>query len=198
MNYLAHLFLAKETAQSYHGNLLGDFQRGIDTATLSPSMKNALDNHVLVDKFTDFHPLVKQSKSLFSHKRRRFSGIALDVLYDHLLIKHWTQFSPTSFHEFKVHSYQLLNQQLPMMHLPMQHVIKNLITNDWFEQYCTLIGTQQALSNIVKRVRFKNEFSGIEVEIADNLEQLEASFLCFFPELIEHIAQYGPENEHRL
>ncbi|AOT08591.1 ACP phosphodiesterase [Pseudoalteromonas luteoviolacea] len=195
MNYLAHLFLAKGNAQSYHGNLLGDFQRGLETTTLPQSIKSALDNHILVDKFTDSHPLVKQSKLLFSDKRRRFSGIALDVLYDHLLIKHWTQFSSTSFEAFKENSYLLLNQQLPAMHLPMQRVVENLITNDWFAQYCTLNGTQQALDNIVKRVRFKNEFSGIGVEVAENLDQLETSFLCFFPELIDHINKHGPEQE---
>ena len=30
MNYLAHLFLARPTADSQFGNLLGDFRRGVD------------------------------------------------------------------------------------------------------------------------------------------------------------------------
>ncbi|KZN45324.1 ACP phosphodiesterase [Pseudoalteromonas luteoviolacea] len=195
MNYLAHLFLAQNNAESYHGNLLGDFQKGVDTKTLSPQTKRALKNHILVDKFTDTHPQVKQSKIIFTAKRRRFSGIAIDVLYDHLLIKHWDQFSDCHFDEFKSNSYRLLSQKLPIMHPPMQKVIKNVITHDWFTQYRSFTGTTQALDNIANRIRFKNGFHGIGVEIFEHFEPLEQSFLSFFPDLIEYIRCYGPEEQ---
>tara|TARA_B100001059_G_scaffold527_1_gene442 strand:+ start:878 stop:1168 length:291 start_codon:yes stop_codon:yes gene_type:complete len=71
MNYLAHLYLAKPTADSHFGNLLGDFGGQRQVTHLPTTVKSALDNHYLVDKFTDTHPLVKEAKQLFSAKRRR-------------------------------------------------------------------------------------------------------------------------------
>ncbi|ESP93174.1 ACP phosphodiesterase [Pseudoalteromonas luteoviolacea] len=196
MNYLAHLYLAKKNADSYYGNLLGDFQRGIDTRSLPATVQNGLANHILVDKFTDQHTLVKQSQTLFSAKRRRFSGIALDVFYDHLLIKNWNEFSALPFETFKTQSYSLLEQRLPTMHQSMQQVVDKLITGDWFSSYQTLDGTIRAIDNIANRVRFKHEFKGIGEELTQHYDELEQLFLLYFPELINHVANHGLENQN--
>ncbi|MBQ4812821.1 acyl carrier protein phosphodiesterase [Pseudoalteromonas luteoviolacea] len=195
MNYLAHLFLAQSNADSYFGNLLGDFQKGLDMSLINHSVKNGLANHILVDKFTDQHRAVRFSKSLFSNERKRFSGVALDVLYDHFLIAHWHLYTQTKFNEFKHHSYQLLQQNLPVMPVRMQYVMNNMINHDWFAHYQSLQGTAQALDNISKRIRFKNQFSGIGKEIEDNYTELEQLFLEFFPELIEHVANNALESQ---
>ncbi|MDY6889735.1 MAG: DUF479 domain-containing protein, partial [Pseudomonadota bacterium] len=53
MNYLAHLYFAQPTADSHFGNLLGDFGGRRHAEYLPNSVKSALENHYLVDKFTD-------------------------------------------------------------------------------------------------------------------------------------------------
>ncbi|KZN54674.1 hypothetical protein N474_17880 [Pseudoalteromonas luteoviolacea CPMOR-2] len=193
MNYLAHLYLAQNNADSYFGNLLGDFQKGLDVNSLNFSVRNGLANHILVDKFTDGHDAVRYSKSLFSAKRRRFSGVALDVLYDHLLIINWHKFSQEKFESFKNRSYYLLQQNLTQMPLKMRSVMNNVITNDWFAHYQSLQGTTQALDNISKRIRFENQFAGVGEEIEANLDELETLFLIFFPELLEHVSRSALE-----
>ncbi|KZN52374.1 ACP phosphodiesterase [Pseudoalteromonas luteoviolacea] len=195
MNYLAHLFLAQNNADSYFGNLLGDFQKGLDTSQLNCHVKSGLANHILVDKFTDQHDAVRRSKALFSPKRKRFSGVALDVLYDHMLIKNWHLFTPVQFDFFKQHSYQLLQKNLLYMPLGMQRVVGNMINNDWFAHYQSLHGTTQALDNISKRIRFDNQFIGVGEEIEDNFNELEQLFLGFFPELTEYVIYSALESQ---
>ncbi len=92
MNHFAHLVLARPTVESTVGNLLGDFARGVDLAALVPAVRAGLDNHRAVDRFTDSHPRVRAMKRAFSPARRRFAGIALDIYFDHLLIRHWDRF----------------------------------------------------------------------------------------------------------
>ncbi len=187
MNYLAHLFLAQPNADSHFGNLLGDFGGKTHAQDLSIAVKLGLDNHYLVDKFTDSHNDVKQAKDFFSAKRRRFSGIALDVLFDHFLIRHWSQFSETPLARFKQNSYALLNENLSFMPSKMQQVVTNMTKNDWFKEYETIEGIGIALDNIAKRIRFTNQFSGSIEDINNNYLQLEKVFLAFFPELINHV-----------
>ncbi|MCF2858110.1 acyl carrier protein phosphodiesterase [Pseudoalteromonas sp. SMS1] len=194
MNYVAHLFLAQNNADSYFGNLLGDFQKGLDPSALNPRVKKGLANHILVDKFTDQHEAVKYSKSLFSDKRKRFSGVALDVLYDHLLISNWYVFYSEDFESFKKRSYSLLQQNITYMPVRMQYVVGNIITHDWFAHYQSLQGTNQALDNISKRIRFNNQFAGIGEEIEANFAELEQLFLGFFPELLNHVSSCGIES----
>lgn len=197
MNYLAHLYFAQPNADSHFGNLLGDFGGKIHTQQLSTDVQQGLENHYLVDRFTDSHSAVKQAKHLFSTQRRRFAGIALDVLFDHFLIRHWSSFHERTLEQFKQSSYALLNENLAYMPTKMQQVVTRMTQNDWFKEYETIEGIGFALDNIAKRIRFANEYTGSIEDINRHYIELEAVFLAFFPELIEHVAQHGAELAHR-
>jgi len=188
LNYLAHLYFAQPTPNSHFGNLLGDFGGKIHTQQLPTAVKQGLDNHYLVDRFTDNHIAVKQAKHFFSIQRRRFAGIALDVLFDHFLIRHWSNFHKTPLSLFKQSSYALLNENLAYMPSRMQQVVTLMTQNDWFKEYETIEGLGATLDNIAKRIRFANQFSGSIEDINRNYAKLETVFLTFFPELIEHVS----------
>ena len=194
MNYLAHLYFAQPNAYSHFGNLLGDFGGKIHTQQLTTAVKKGLDNHYLVDRFTDNHSAVKQAKYLFSTQRRRFAGIALDVLFDHFLIRHWSSFHQTPLSQFKQSSYALLNENLTYMPNRMQQVVTRMTQNDWFKQYETIEGIGFALDNIAKRIRFTNQFSGSIEDINRHYVELETVFLAFFPELIAHVKKHRLES----
>ena len=118
-------------------------------------MKIALENHYLVDKFTDSHIEVNKAKLLFPLSKRRFTGIALDVLFDHLLIQNWAQFHDSSFNKFKENSYQMLEENLTIMPTNMQKVVYRITQDDWFKSYESIEGIGIAFDNIAKRIRFK-------------------------------------------
>ena len=195
MNYLAHLYFAQPNADSHFGNLLGDFGGKIHAQQLPTAVKQGLENHYLVDRFTDSHLAVKQAKGYFTAQRRRFAGIALDVLFDHFLTRHWSHFHQTPLSQFKKSSYALLNENLTFMPSRMQRVVTLMTNNDWFKQYETVEGIGFALDNIAKRIRFTNEFSGCIEDINSHYAELEAVFLTFFPELIEHVKKNALETQ---
>lgn len=194
MNYLAHLFLARPTADSHFGNLLGDFRRGVDISTYGRAVQLGLKNHYEVDKFTDSHDSVLAAKELFDKSRRRFASVALDIYFDHLLIKHWSTFTSQSFNEFREQSFSLLEQRLPTMPRAMQHSVGHMITHDWFEDYAKEEGITRAISVVAKRIRFANSFHHVVDDISANKTEIEARFLTFFPDLVAHIKDRGPEN----
>lgn len=185
MNFLAHSFLSPATPHALVGNLLGDFCKGIDASSLHPEIKSGLDNHRYVDKYTDHHPLVKDARRLFSDKRRRFSGIVLDVLFDHYLIKHWQKYSEVPFITFKQQTYQLLEAATVYMPEHMAQVMTKVVSQDWFESYQTLDGIGFALDRIASRIRFTNQFQNSIEEITALDKQLEQVFLAFFPQLLQ-------------
>ncbi len=193
MNYLAHLYLAQPNADSYFGNLLGDFGGERFVHSIPVAVRDGLDNHYLVDKFTDSHPAIKEATHLFSPPRKRFASIAIDVLFDHFLIQHWQQFHPDSLVKFKHKSYQLLSQRLPDMPERMQQVVTRMTRNDWFKEYETLAGIGLALDNIARRIRFTNNFSGAIEDIHLHYDVLNEVFLAFFPELIKHVKHHKIE-----
>ncbi|WP_416306637.1 ACP phosphodiesterase [Neptunicella sp. SCSIO 80796] len=193
MNYLAHLFLAQPNPDSHTGNLLGDFCRGIDTTVFSDRILAGLRNHRMVDKYTDTHPVIRQAKQQFRHSQRRFAGIALDVLFDHYLIVHWSEYSQTDFDQFCQQAYAKLAQRLAIMPPRMQQVIGSMVEHQWLSQYQSLDGVARALDAIAKRIRFTNQFAGSIKDIEQNYIEFEQCFNQFFPTLIQHVDQYGPE-----
>jgi len=193
LNYLAHLYLAQPNADSNFGNLLGDFGGKRHVKQMPITIIKALNNHYLVDKFTDSHPAIKEAKQYFSTKRKRFASIAIDVVFDHFLIKHWQYFHQEPLDKFKQNSYQLLNERISDMPCTMQQTVRSMTKNDWFKDYETLTGIGLALDNIAKRIRFTNNFSGAVEDIHRHYNELDTLFLEFFPQLINHVNQYALE-----
>lgn len=165
------------------GSILGDFTRGVDLSALPGEVHRGVRHHFAVDTFTDRHPEVLESKRLFSQQRRRFAGVALDILYDHFLLKHWHSFSDHDCDRFILRTYRELNANRHLMPLRMAKVTARMVDYDWFGAYQDLDNIGQAMDRVAARVRFPNRFEGMIEEIHNHSEELEQRFLRFFPEL---------------
>lgn len=193
MNFLAHLFLAQPTPDSCLGNLLGDFRRGVDLSVYQKPVICGLENHLLVDRFTDSHPLIQQLKPMFSQQRRRFAPVIIDVVFDYFLIKHWSNYSNEDFHRYKERVYGLLQRRIDAMPKTMASTVDHMITHDWFASYQQLPKVGRALDRIASRIRFQHGFYGAVEEVERHYDELDACFVAFFPQLIDHVQWYGPE-----
>jgi acyl carrier protein phosphodiesterase len=191
LNHLAHLFLAPDSPQARVGSLLGDFARGVVPGDLPTRVREGLYHHRAVDAFTDQHPEVIASKRLFSAQRRRFSGVALDILYDHYLLRNWQRFSHVTPDTFIDQVYRELDANSSLMPESMQRVTQQIVRHDWFHSYMELENIGYALDREAGRIRFSNAFNGIIEEIEEHDDELEQRFLRFFPEL-KHFAKEAP------
>lgn len=183
MNHLAHLFLAPDSPEARVGSLLGDFTRGVDLAALPDPVRFGVRHHFAVDSFTDRHPDVLASKRLFSGQRRKFAGVALDVLYDHFLLQHWSEFTDADQSAFITSVYTELQDNESLMTPDMSRTIRRMVSHDWFGSYRDLDNIGYALDRVAERIRFQNSFAGIITEIRPIQAELEEHFLSFFPEL---------------
>ncbi len=183
MNHLAHVFLAPDSPEARVGSILGDFTRGIDVSLLPVPVQQGIRHHRAVDSFTDQHPEVLASKAVFSRQRRRFAGVALDILYDHYLLRHWQRFSQTDRGIFVEGIYHELQRNEHLMPEKMAQVTRRMVEYDWFGAYRDLESIGYALDRVAGRIRFANKFTGMIDEIRANDVELEKRFLRFFPDL---------------
>ncbi len=192
MNYLAHLYFAEDTPESRVGNLMVDFVRGpVDRQPYGGAIMQGMRSHVAVDRFTDGHDVVRESKALISRRRRRFAGIIVDVCYDHFLARHWANFSDEPLSEFidrTYGSFRAFRGELPPV---MSRVIRHMVENDWLRGYQELSGIGRALDGLSMRLSRPNAMTGSVEELRENYEAMEGQFLRFFPDLVQHMEKRG-------
>lgn len=157
----------------------------MDLAALPYSVRLGVRHHLAVDSYTDKHPDVLASKRLFSGQRRKFAGVALDVLYDHFLLQHWTEFTDADQSMFITRVYSELQDNEALMTPDMSRTTRHMVSHDWFGSYRDLDNIGYALDRVAARIRFQNSFAGIIHEIRPLRSELEAHFLSFFPDLQE-------------
>src|SRR5579885_1141988 len=78
MNYLAHLFLARDDAESLIGNLAGDFVKGPLRDRFTPGIRDGIMQHRHIDAFTDTHPQVAAFRRVLIPDHGHYARIISD------------------------------------------------------------------------------------------------------------------------
>ena len=100
MNFLAHLWLADRTGTSLAGSVLGDVVRGGDLSAYPPPLALGVRLHRRIDAVTERHPLIAAARQGFAAGSRRYAGIVLDLVCDHLLARDWPAHHEQAFAAF--------------------------------------------------------------------------------------------------
>ena len=89
MNFLAHIYLSGDDSLLKIGNFIADRVRGKEYLNYELRIQQGILLHREIDSYTDFHPIFRQSKRKLSARYNHYSGVIVDVLYDHFLAKNW-------------------------------------------------------------------------------------------------------------
>jgi len=190
MNYLAHLFLAKNTAESQIGNLLGDFVKGhleqYETI-YSNEIITGIKTHRQVDFFTDTHPIYLRSKNRISNSYRRLAGIIIDICYDHFLANHWNLFSHENLDIFVQKIYVILKNNQEILPERLKKILPRIISENWLSSYKNISGINLTFVRLSKRLKRENNLATATNELLKNYPEIESDFLIFFPEVINYV-----------
>ncbi len=202
MNYLAHLYLADPTPNNLLGNLLADFVKGRDVAALPLAIQAGIQLHRKVDSFTDCHPVVQRSICRVSKKWGWFSGILVDVYYDHIFALNWERWSAEPLREFVDRVHRCLRENfeaIPSVAEPL----RRLIASDRLFTYSTPEGIAEALLHLSYRI--EERMPGKNTRLHEAMPDLEAchakladDFEEFFPALIAFVKEMKTKSNNAL
>lgn len=192
MNWLAHLFLSQPNGEHRLGNLLGDLVKGNRRQELSDRFSDGIKCHLLIDSFTDRHLIVRRSKRRISSQHRRYSGVLIDVFYDHLLARNWHIYSQVCLASFTEDVYNSFLEYWEEIPLFPRMIILRMIQEDWLGSYYNIAGIEATLSRIKGRLaaKYRNSFmvNYFLTELTDNYVELEKDFKEFFPIIISYLS----------
>jgi len=187
MNYLAHLYLSQDNGLSKAGNLMADFLKQADLSIQPEGILRGIENHRATDKFTDSHPAVTRLRTEFDPAFRRFVPIMLDVTFDHMLAKSWSDFHEMELAAFTQHAHQQLSEVEQFMPDLMRNRLRGMAKEGWLARYVSTDTVDKTLIAISNRIRFENNLDEAYREVVKQYDVIEETFHTFFPELVEYI-----------
>ena len=194
MNFLAHIYLSGDDDDLKIGNFLGDFVKGrlnkLSNSQYSEGIIEGMALHREIDFFTDSHPIVRQSIDRLQPKYRKFSGIVVDMFYDHILAKKFNNYSVVSLQDYSQNFYDLLKNRKKDIPTEMDRMVESLVKRNWFVGYAQYEGIEWALRGISKRLSFQSGIENATEDLKQDYLLYEVEFDIFFPELINHCQEF--------
>lgn len=190
MNFLAHLHLASLANSSFLGNLMADFVRGTPEEQYSAPVAAGIRLHRRIDTLTDSHPLVREARQLFRPEYRRYAPITLDVVWDHFLSLHWSQFEPkTSLTDFTQHVRTVIEPQLVFTPVKFQELNEFMWPQRWLIRYQEIPYIGQVLAGMAKRRPKLAALRETNQDFTDNYQSLEKIFFRFYPQMMDSVTK---------
>lgn len=199
MNVLAHIYLSGDSDEIMIGNYIGDYVRGREYLKYPEKIRKGIIIHRNIDSFTDSHPVVHRSKIYFSKRYRHYSGVVIDIIYDHFLTRTWDYFSRKPIDAVAYNFYLAMVNHFQILPEKVKEMFPSFIINNWIESYQTIHGIKKVLKTMSRGTTLPNEYRYAIRELKNNYNALEDDFLEFFPEIIDYVEKnFGIKLSHRI
>lgn len=196
MNFLAHIYLSGITEDILLGNFIADMVKGRQIENFHQGIVEGIMLHRKIDSFTDTHPVVDQSKMRLRNKYRLYSGVVVDMFYDHYLARNWNEYSRHSLTRFVKEAYHVLLKNYFLLPIRAKNVLPYMVSMNWLVNYADTNRLKRHFEGMAMRTPFK---SGMENAVEDLLlhyDEFENEFRTFFPELISYVEKQGISLSH--
>jgi acyl carrier protein phosphodiesterase len=186
MNFLAHIYLSGENNSIKIGNFMADSIRGHSYDVYPEEIQKGILLHRSIDSFTDMHPIYRQSKHRLHEKYGHYSGVIMDIFYDHFLAKNWNTYSDEKLEDYADNFYQLLKDNYDVLTEKVKSMIPYMFARNWLVSYASIEGLQMIMFHMDHRTKNRVNMHESIVELKQYYTEFEQEFTQFFEELRQH------------
>ena len=184
MNFLAHIYLSGEDDFVKIGNFMADSIRGSQYLDYPNSLQKGILLHRHIDSFTDAHPIYRKSKHRLHEKYGHYSGVIMDIAYDHFLAKNWSKYSNEKLEDYAANFYHLAQNNYDLLTERIKKMLPYMIGLNWFVCYASISGLEMILFQMDYKTKHRVHMQEAIVEIQDFYSEFESEFFLFFDELV--------------
>jgi acyl carrier protein phosphodiesterase len=199
MNYLAHFYLSHDNENLILGNLIADSMNGrLDSPQYSGFNSEiilGIKLHREIDWYTDNHPVVRQSIHRLQPKYHKYSGVIIDMYYDHLLARNWNKYSDIPLELYSARVYQIFEENKNTIPLKMNRLVHSMTSRDWLGNYRFEENLNWAFAGLSKRAKFESKMENALEDLMENYLEYLNEFSDFFPQIIDHCNQFLVKNK---
>jgi acyl carrier protein phosphodiesterase len=188
LNYLAHIYLSGTNEEILVGNFIGDYVKGFELARYSEEIRKGIMLHRHIDSFTDTNLIVKSSKLRIIERYRKYSGIIIDIFYDHFLLNDWHLYSNYPIRDFILQVHGILCRHLDALPEGVRLFLPSFIKNNWIKKYSTIEGIEDILHRMSSHTTLPEETDFAIKVLREEYDMLRAEFSTFFPSLMNYVS----------
>lgn len=168
---------------------MADGIRGHDYEQFPIDVQKGILLHRAIDTFTDAHPIFRKSKHRLHEAYGHYSGVIIDILYDHFLAKNWSAYSEEKLEDYANKFYQSLRENYDWLTARTQGMMPSMIGRNWLMSYSTLEGISMILFQMDYRTKNRANMQNAMKELQEFYTDFETEFTAFFEELRAHAQQ---------
>lgn len=183
MNYLAHSFLSFQNTDLIIGNFIADSIQGNRFDGLTEGIIKGISLHRKIDTYTDAHPVFLNSKHRFSKDFDKYSGVLMDIIYDHYLAKNFEQYSSLSLQNHADGIYDILKNNYDFLPEHAKRFYGYMTERNILFHYSSIEGIQTVLTHLSNRIRNRFELQLAIPILEANYQEIEEEFFIFFKDL---------------
>ena len=183
MNYLAHIFLSGENPNVMIGNFMADSIKGSRHDAYPAEIQKGILLHRQIDTTTDAHPAFRQSTKRLHKNYGHYSGIIVDIFYDHFLAKNWADYSDIPLADYIESFYKLLRDNTELLPHNIQKMAPIIMEGNWLLIYADLEGIDRVLGGMNRRTKNKSGMDKAGHELRKFYSLFEADFKVVMKDL---------------
>ena len=184
MNFLAHAHLSGDNDDILFGNFIADAVKGKSYNGFEREVQAGILLHRKIDSYTDSHPVFKKTLERVRNDFGKYSGVAVDIYYDHFLAKDWGQYHEIELKKFTRHVYSVLRKNYAILPQRTKRLLPFLITQNWLYGYSRLNDLERVFYGMDRRTKLRSGMSRA-VEILElHYNSLQKDIEDIYPEMI--------------
>jgi acyl carrier protein phosphodiesterase len=197
MNFLAHLLLAGDDEGLRLGAMLGDFIRGhVENSCIPDVARRGVRLHRHIDQYIDSLTEVAQLREQFEPPFRRYSGIIIDLAFDHELALHWEEYATVTLEKFDCDVRDMLARHQAILPENLLALMRYADRRGLFAAYRDEAEIIFSLQGIGRRLSRPNPLYRVADIWNDVKPALDQVFTTVFPQVQQAVSVWlqGPGN----
>lgn len=175
--------MSGDNEQLMVGNFMADSVKGKKYLKYPDKIKNGIILHRAIDYYTDTHEIFKKSTQRLFPIYGHYSGIIVDIFYDHFLAANWEEYSSVSLEEYTLNFYRILEDHYEILPFRVKSFLPYMVNDNWLLSYAKIEGIEKVLKGMNNRTGRKSGMHKAVQELEEYYSQFENEFRSFFEDI---------------
>ena len=162
---------------------MADGIRGKDYEDYLPQLKTGILLHRFIDSYTDSHSVFRQSTKRLHANYSHYSGVIVDMIYDHFLCKNWNNYSTEKLNDFVNNFYAALHENYSILTDKTKHLLPYMEQDNWLYNYQFIDKLEVILAQMDYRTKYKSNMRNSIKELEEYYSEFEKEFTLFFEDI---------------